>query len=204
MTELEFAIEVKKADKCDMNWLENISSRLRIGKTSLGTVRRNMIHAHMIDLDYKPTSKLALWLSENLKNTAPLTIESFRPADKAASTTKIVEPIGVAPVGRPTKTPEERQVFDSKDAHMNLCATIHETWAKKNKDYGDSFHVSCSELGLVSCLVRMSDKWLRIKSLMKQPAQVADESMRDTLMDLANYALMTVMEIDRGTIETEG
>lgn len=45
----------------------------------------------------------------------------------------------------------------------------------------------------------MSDKLNRFKTLSRNAgdAQVKDESMRDTLLDLANYAIMTVMEMDR-------
>ena len=45
--------------------------------------------------------------------------------------------------------------------------------------------------------IRLSDKLSRFKTLSKNPVQqVQDESMRDTLLDLANYAIMTVMEMD--------
>jgi hypothetical protein len=37
----------------------------------------------------------------------------------------------------------------------------------------------------------------RLKQLIKQEAQVKDESIRDTVLDLANYAIMTVMELDK-------
>lgn len=45
-------------------------------------------------------------------------------------------------------------------------------------------------------VVRMSDKLERLKSLTKAEAKVKDESKRDTLIDLANYAMMTVLELD--------
>lgn len=44
--------------------------------------------------------------------------------------------------------------------------------------------------------IRLDDKLNRLKSLAKNPAQVRDESIRDTLLDLANYAIMTVIEME--------
>lgn len=71
-----------------------------------------------------------------------------------------------------------------------------DTYKAKNADYGDSFSKSYQEFGLTAPVVRMSDKVERLKSLSKGEAQVKDESIRDTLIDLANYAIMTVVELD--------
>ena len=78
-----------------------------------------------------------------------------------------------------------------------LMDELLETFVAKNKDYGDSFADSFKEFGITSAVVRMNDKMNRIKSLSKgKDRQVKDESLRDSLMDLANYALMTVVEIE--------
>ena len=46
--------------------------------------------------------------------------------------------------------------------------------------------------------IRLGDKFNRFKTLSRQDTRmVEDESIRDTLIDLANYAVMTVAEIDR-------
>lgn len=70
------------------------------------------------------------------------------------------------------------------------------TYRDKNADYGDSFAKTYEEFGLTAPVVRMSDKVERLKSLSKAEAKVKDESIRDTLIDLANYAIMTVVELD--------
>ena len=70
------------------------------------------------------------------------------------------------------------------------------TYRDKNADYGDSFSKSYQEFGLTAPVVRMSDKMERLKSLSKAEARVKDESIRDTLVDLANYSIMTVLELD--------
>lgn len=78
-----------------------------------------------------------------------------------------------------------------------LTEQLIETYKAKNKDYGDSFADSFREFGITSAVVRMNDKMNRIKSLSKsEDRQVKDESLRDSLMDLANYALMTVIELE--------
>ena len=79
-----------------------------------------------------------------------------------------------------------------------LTKQLIETYKAKNKDYGDSFSDSFKEFGIISAVVRMNDKMNRIKSLSKKGGrQVKGESLRDSLMDLANYALMTVVELDQ-------
>ena len=47
--------------------------------------------------------------------------------------------------------------------------------------------------------IRLEDKLNRLKNLTLRNGkqQIAEESIRDTLMDLANYAIMTIIEIDR-------
>lgn len=73
-----------------------------------------------------------------------------------------------------------------------LTQEMSQTYEAKNADYGNSFDKSLDEFGLVASLVRMTDKLNRAKQLNHKEARV-DESMRDTLMDLANYAVMTVL-----------
>lgn len=84
------------------------------------------------------------------------------------------------------------------ERHMKLCEELNAIYTKKNHDYGDSFHVTYLEEGMAMARIRLSDKLNRFKTLTrnKDTAQVDDESVRDTLMDLANYALMTVLELD--------
>ena len=77
-----------------------------------------------------------------------------------------------------------------------LMREMLKTYRDKNADYGDSFSKSYQEFGLTAPIVRMSDKMERLKSLTKADAKVKDESIRDTLIDLANYAMMTVIELE--------
>ena len=68
-----------------------------------------------------------------------------------------------------------------------------ELFRKKNKDYGDSF----ANYGTVGVIVRMGDKINRLSSVTKSGVNfVNTESIRDTLIDLHNYAAMAIMLID--------
>ncbi len=81
--------------------------------------------------------------------------------------------------------------------HEFICDELYETYKKKNADYGNSFENSLDKHGMIAGIVRMDDKMSRLISLnSKNEQQVLDESMRDTLMDLANYAIMSVMWLD--------
>lgn len=81
--------------------------------------------------------------------------------------------------------------------HEEICKEINELYAKKNHDYGDSFHQTFVEEGMAMARIRLGDKFNRFKTLSRNGEQkVNDESIRDTLIDLANYAIMTVLEME--------
>lgn len=65
-----------------------------------------------------------------------------------------------------------RHSVDGPDAFERVTEEMHRTWKAKNADYGSSFDDG-------------------------KEAQVKGEALRDTLMDLANYSVMTVMRLDR-------
>jgi hypothetical protein len=68
-----------------------------------------------------------------------------------------------------------------------------ELFRKKNADYGDAFAM----YGTVGVLVRLGDKIQRLQSITKTGVQlVDDEKLRDTLIDLHNYAAMGIMLLD--------
>ena len=82
------------------------------------------------------------------------------------------------------------------ERHAEICEELNAIYRHKNADYGDSFGETFRKLGLISAVTRITDKVNRLQSLCVHPAQVADESVRDTLYDLANYAIMTVIELE--------
>lgn len=74
----------------------------------------------------------------------------------------------------------------------SILNEIRQLYNRKNSDYGDSFDKTLDEFGLVASATRMSDKFNRFKSLIKNPPQIQDEKIEDTLIDLASYAMMTI------------
>lgn len=83
------------------------------------------------------------------------------------------------------------------DKHKQLTTHLSDTYRRKNKDYGDAFGKTHKKYGAVSGLTRMSDKFYRIEELILSGEQlVDDESVLDTLLDLANYSLMLYMELN--------
>jgi hypothetical protein len=93
---------------------------------------------------------------------------------------------------------ENDKTLSNTSAHQfkDIVKGMIETYVRKNHDYGNSFDKSLDKFGLVASVVRIGDKMNRIESLVQKKAMVQDESIRDTLLDMANYAIMTVMWVD--------
>lgn len=84
------------------------------------------------------------------------------------------------------------------EEHRKICGILNLMYKAKNEDYGDSFAKGFAEYGMTMPIIRMEDKLNRIKSIVKKASiNVKDEKLGDTLLDLANYAIMTVIELDR-------
>ena len=85
------------------------------------------------------------------------------------------------------------------EIHEQICRELNDLYKQKNHDYGDSFAILRKELPN-SILVRIYDKYQRLKTLLTGTEQkVKEESIEDTLKDLANYCIMELVErrIDR-------
>ena len=78
-----------------------------------------------------------------------------------------------------------------------VAKELREMYIKKNADYGDSYNQSLDEDGLLVAKIRLSDKLSRFNSLLNNGRQVSDETIEDTLRDLANYAIMTVAWMEK-------
>ncbi len=80
--------------------------------------------------------------------------------------------------------------------HYAICQKLNTVYKAKNHDYGDSFGDTYKKLGIISAVTRLSDKMNRLMSLaVNHDAQVKDEKIEDTLLDMANYAIMTLIEL---------
>lgn len=83
-----------------------------------------------------------------------------------------------------------------QEIHANICDGLKELYRAKNKDYADSYS-KVRDIIPTSILVRLHDKLGRVTQLMlnKEAGQeVNDESIEDTLRDLANYAILELVE----------
>lgn len=87
--------------------------------------------------------------------------------------------------------------MNNVEKHQEICNYLNNLYAKKNHDYGDSVHDTFLKYGLTSFLVRMEDKLNRARTLSQKESLVNDEKIRDTLLDLANYAIISVIELDK-------
>lgn len=72
-------------------------------------------------------------------------------------------------------------------------------YQKKNADYGGSVSSTYKTFGLTAFLVRMQDKINRCVSLERngRDRAVSDERIEDTLIDLANYAVLALIETEK-------
>lgn len=88
--------------------------------------------------------------------------------------------------------------------HAEICEELNKLYERKNHDYGDSFHKTFIEEGMAMARIRLGDKFSRFKTLTRKGKQeVEDESIRDTLIDLANYAIMTILEMECESDDSE-
>ena len=93
----------------------------------------------------------------------------------------------------------ERELEFFKTCTDRMC----KTFAAKRNDYGASTADTYKRYGAVSLLVRMRDKLNRLDSLLvnNSNVHVLDESVEDTLFDLANYAIIAILEIAKHELE---
>lgn len=82
--------------------------------------------------------------------------------------------------------------------HKNITEKMTKLYEAKNNDYGDSVSDTYDKFGMDAFLVRMYDKINRIYSLTRPEVEskVEDEKITDTLMDLANYAILAIIELE--------
>ena len=87
-------------------------------------------------------------------------------------------------------------MFNYQEEHKKLCDLMHETYIKKNSDYGNSFSDLYDEYGSIISEIHIREKFNRFKQLRTNESQVG-ESIEDTLMDMANYCLLTLLEMKK-------
>ena len=129
-------------------------------------------------------------------------VNSVEDKPEKVATTLSKAGISSEELSRPYKEDDtaDENKYDEKlvHEHRELTTLLNSLYKVKNKKYGDSFGQSIREFGYISALTRMSDKYNRLKQLImsNQTGSDTDESLEDTLVDLANYCLMTIMELN--------
>ena len=87
----------------------------------------------------------------------------------------------------------DKQTPDRITQMEKVQLEARELFKKKNADYGDAF----ATYGTIGVIVRLGDKISRLSSISKTGVTlVEDEKIRDTLIDLHNYAAMAIMLLD--------
>lgn len=80
--------------------------------------------------------------------------------------------------------------------HRRILDKLHKTYAKKNSDYGDSFTDTMNKFGIEVGIARICDKYKRLENMALGKHMNVNESMKDCLLDMANYAIMLSMYLD--------
>ena len=89
-------------------------------------------------------------------------------------------------------------VDDKVETFSKIVKEMTELYAKKNHDYGNSFDEGCDKIGTGYPLGRLLDKMNRLIACMgKEDKMQVNESIEDTLTDLACYSVMTLSYLRR-------
>ena len=87
---------------------------------------------------------------------------------------------------------------DKVETFSKIVTEMTELYAKKNHDYGNSFDEGCDKIGTGYPLGRLLDKMNRLIACMgKEDEMQVNESIEDTLTDLACYSVMTLSYLKR-------
>ena len=87
---------------------------------------------------------------------------------------------------------------DKVETFASIVKEMTELYAKKNHDYGNSFDEGCDKIGTGYPLGRLLDKMNRLIACMgKEDEMQVNESIEDTLKDLACYSVMTLSYLRR-------
>lgn len=89
---------------------------------------------------------------------------------------------------------------DDELQFRDITEKMRETFLKKNHDYGNSFHETWDEFGdkgIITALTQISHKYHRLMNICLGTKPLVDESIDDTLLDMANYCILTIMELKK-------
>lgn len=79
------------------------------------------------------------------------------------------------------------------ECYQETLDDMAETFYLKNERYGDSFTQTMDDYGMVTSIIRVTDKFNRMKTLYQnRELDEDDEPIMDTMLDMANYLAMTI------------
>ena len=87
--------------------------------------------------------------------------------------------------------------MDRLGIYQNIINNLEDTYKRKNSDYGNSVGDTYEKFGDISFLTRITDKYNRMVNLVcnsNNVRKVKDEALEDTILDLANYCLLWLVE----------
>jgi len=95
-------------------------------------------------------------------------------------------------------TLEYEEIMESENSKFGkVLSEMFDTYKKKNADYGNSFSETIQEFGYIPAVARINDKVKRVKNIVKgNEMNIKNESLRDNLMDIAVYSVLTIVELD--------
>lgn len=86
--------------------------------------------------------------------------------------------------------------MENVERFRKIAGELGDLYEKKDKCYNNSFGDTFNKLGIISAVTRISDKYNRLCNLATNPnIDDLDESLQDTLCDMASYCIMTIMEL---------
>lgn len=129
--------------------------------------------AEITELAVNDLAVLEQWIKNNLIHAIPRALEALAKFGMAG----------------------HQYALDGQTHVSGLANKMTDLYARKNRDYGNSFDKSMDKFGLVVAAIRIGDKVNRLQSLVAKrgEAEVKDESLADTFMDLACYSIMTML-----------
>ena len=82
------------------------------------------------------------------------------------------------------------------EKHQLITQELHAMYKDKNMKYGDAFGETIRKYGKIAGLTRLHDKFSRIEAFILNGYEDSEESLIDSLNDIANYAIMLRMEVE--------
>lgn len=87
----------------------------------------------------------------------------------------------------------------NEKSFRETLVNMDKTFVVKNQRYGNSFEISLDKYGIIAALTRISDKFNRAENLiLNNDVGTDDETLLDTLIDMASYCAMTATYIKNG------